>query len=149
MSRNEELGRHVRSNVRKAPGALFCALLSILSLSLLAGCGGGGGGGGGAQGNGGGGNPQQSTVTGTLTSQVTGQPLYQVTVSVQGTALSAVTDSNGNFSIANVPTGQQTLAFAVGGNQEATAAETIAGANDNLGTITLNMEGNPPPPPGV
>jgi TonB-linked SusC/RagA family outer membrane protein len=54
--------------------------------------------------------PQASGVlTGRVTETGSGRPLGDVQVFVAGTRLGAVTDANGNFRIANVPTGSQTL----------------------------------------
>ena len=66
---------------------------------LVPGCGGGGGGGGGGG--------QTSTVEGTVTEAVTGDPIQGATVSVVGTQLSDTTDAQGQYSIAQVPVGQR------------------------------------------
>ena len=86
-------------------------LLATSLLFLLAACGGGGGGS----------SPTQPPVT--LPASIAGQvldspqapgslgPVVGVTVSVEGTAVSTVTDGGGAFSLGGVPTGSQTLLF--------------------------------------
>jgi hypothetical protein len=51
-------------------------------------------------------------ITGTVIDQGTRQPLADVQVAVTGTSLTAVTDANGRFRLANVPVGTRTLRLA-------------------------------------
>jgi hypothetical protein len=142
-------GTRRRESLKTVTWLLFF-VISVLSLALVSGCGGGGGGGYGGGGGNNGGGGQLSTISGTLMSKITGQPLVGITVGIQGTNAGNVSDGNGNFQIANVAVGQQTLVFLDAlGNQEATDTLAIVGPNDNLGTLTLNIEGNPPTKPGL
>ena len=52
---------------------------------------------------------QTSTVSGIVTSEEDGEPVVGASVLVAGTSLGAVTDIDGKFSIANVPSSAKTL----------------------------------------
>ena len=54
---------------------------------------------------------QTGTVAGTVTDSTTGDPLPGVNVAVVGTQQGGSTGSTGQFKIADVPVGEQTLAF--------------------------------------
>ncbi len=134
-----------------------CApVLAVMTASLLAGCGGGGGGGGGSAPNPGSGGPTntQSTasITGVLQDKATGFLLPGRTVTVQGTSLAGVTDSNGAFAIANVPTRSITLVITdAGGTPNGTFSvdiSKIGGSPRSLGTIQLTVSGGGMAPPG-
>lgn len=73
------------------------ALMLGLAALLLVGCGGGGGGG----------LPTTGTVVGQVLMSGSSDPLGGITVSIGGQT--AVTDSQGGFSISKVPPGNQTL----------------------------------------
>ncbi|MDQ2687380.1 MAG: carboxypeptidase-like regulatory domain-containing protein, partial [Armatimonadota bacterium] len=88
------------------PGWSSVLLACLAAIALLAGCGGGGGGG---STGGGGVTPATVTVTGTLKDTTTGILLANRTVTVQGTALTGVTNAQGQFSIAGVPATTITL----------------------------------------
>jgi hypothetical protein len=108
-------------------GILFAMVLIVL-LSALSGCGSGSGESDVAQTNG--------TVTGTVTNAGTGAPLSGATVA--GTGFSTTTDSNGNFTLTGVPPGPQTLAVSRSGFTPATKAVTVvAGTSVSAGSIAL------------
>jgi hypothetical protein len=89
-------------------------------------------------------------VSGKLVDSVTTQPDTLITVKIQSSGQSAVTDSTGAFSISNVPDGPQTLVFTNSlGGALGTKAVTITGSVDNLGTIQITGEGTPPVQPPV
>lgn len=144
----------------------ICApLLAVMAASLLAGCGGGGGsstsstGNGNSGSNGGNGstgsNSQTSTasIVGVLQDKSTGTLLPGRTVTVQGTSLTGVTDSNGAFSIANVPTVSVTLVVIdAGGTPNGSYSvdiSKIGGSPRNLGTISLDVSKGGLAPPGT
>lgn len=56
---------------------------------------------------------QQASVTGTVTDQVTAQPLAGVRVSVAGTGRAAFTNQDGRYTLASVPAGSQRLQAAL------------------------------------
>lgn len=61
---------------------------------------------------------QTSTVTGVVTSEEDGEPVVGASVLVNGTSLGTVTDIDGKFSIANVPSSAKTLRISYIGMQE-------------------------------
>jgi len=136
-----------------------CApMLAVMAAGLLTGCGGGGGGGSttatGGSGGGGGSTTQTSTasITGVLQDKATGLLLRGRTVTVQGTSLAGVSDSNGAFSIANVPTTSVTLvivdASGTPNGMYSVDISKIGGSPRNIGTIQLAVSGNGTAPPG-
>lgn len=75
------------------------------------------------------------TVTGTVTRQSDGSSLAGVSVSVSGTAASAVTGTDGRFVLQRVPAGQQTVLFRWLGNRpQERSVQVTAGA-----TVTLDI----------
>ena len=116
-----------------------CAAVSAALICVLAGCGGESA------------PPTTVTVSGSLIDALAKVPLSGCTVKVQGTDLSATTDSSGSFAILNVPIGSQVLVVTNSlGNSEGTETVTISGAEgstDALGTIDLATSGAPPGPP--
>ena len=56
----------------------------------------------------------QMTVSGTVSDAVTGRPLSQVNVIVEGTNKGSATDNNGNFTIGNVSNGSTITASMIG-----------------------------------
>jgi TonB-linked SusC/RagA family outer membrane protein len=84
-------------------------------------------------------------VTGTVTSD-TGTPLAGAQVSITGTALGAVTGSDGQYTISNVPPGSQTVRANSVGFAESTQTVTVAAgqavtANFQLTAQVLSLEG--------
>ncbi|PSQ70519.1 MAG: hypothetical protein BRD38_05400 [Bacteroidetes bacterium QH_9_67_14] len=74
---------------------------------------------------------QTGTVVGTVTDSTTGDPLPGVNVAVVGTQQGGSTGSSGQFEIADVPVGEQTLAFSfVGYETERVSVEVETGTNE-------------------
>lgn len=74
---------------------------------------------------------QTGTVAGTVTDSTTGDPLPGVNVAVVGTQQGGSTGSSGQFEIADVPVGEQTLAFSfVGYETERVSVEVETGTNE-------------------
>src|SRR5262252_1551814 len=69
-------------------------------------------------------------IRGKVTNAVGGEPLGRVEVSVLGTKLSGVTSDAGNFSIANLASGNYTLRLNAVGFRLLTVRFTLAGASD-------------------
>ncbi len=92
------------SVLRNFPGSRFsfAACLALLISLAIAGCGGGGGSSTNTGGGGGGGNTSLAVVSGTVVDS-SGANVTGAVVSITGTSLSAITGSNGNFQINNVP----------------------------------------------
>ncbi len=95
---------------------------------------------------------QQSAgiVTGTVVDKGSGRPIAEAQVSIVGTQRGAITDQQGRFRIAGVPSGSQqvrvrrvgfassTLAVTVTAGQPATANFTIAASATQLQEVTVN-----------
>jgi TonB-dependent starch-binding outer membrane protein SusC len=80
---------------------------------------------------------QTATVTGTVTSAVTGQPLADVIVMVTGTELRNQTNQDGRFLILNVPAGERQIeAQLIGYGQETRTVTLAAGAT---ATVDIQM----------
>ena len=110
-------------------GILF-AMVLIALLSALSGCGSGESDVGQTNGN------SVTTVTGTVTNAGTGAPLADATVA--GTGFSTTTDSNGNFTLTDVPPGPQTLTVSRSGFSPTTKTVTVvAGTSVSAGAIPL------------
>jgi hypothetical protein len=110
---------------------------------MIDGCGGGGGGNSGQA-------PRATSgsVSGTLVNSVTKSSLPGITVSVSGTAIVSVTDSNGAFNLQSVPFGPQTLVFTdSAGDSTGTDSIQVSSAQVSLGAIDVLGAGNPPPVP--
>ncbi len=96
---------------RKYSHAPFLIIMTLLTALILAGCGGGGGGGtsGGTNGPPPIGTPGSSgnslaAIAGRVVDNVgSGNPVVGAVVSIVGSAASATTDVNGNFTVSNVP----------------------------------------------
>jgi hypothetical protein len=131
-------------------GVWVRVLLAVTAaLALLAGCGGGGGGGGST---GGGTTAGVATLTGTLQDKTTGILLQNRTVTVQGTGLSGVSNAQGQFSIAGVPTTTVTLIVTDSvGVQDGTIVVNVGrlsgGATRTAGSLILDLGALPAPPP--
>jgi hypothetical protein len=78
------------------------------------------------------------------------------TVTVEGTSLSATTDSSGNFTILDVPLGSQVLVVTndlgntIGTVTIGTVTITVSsasGSTDSLSTLSINTSQAPPSPP--
>ncbi len=99
--------------LKNYPFAPLFMLVSLATALVLAGCGGGGGGGGGTTGGNNGppaiGTPGSSgnslaAIAGKVVDNVgTGNPVAGALVSIVGSNATASTDSNGNFTVSNVP----------------------------------------------
>lgn len=76
------------------------------------------------------------TVTGTVVDGTSNAPLPGVNVIVDGTSLGASTDAQGRYTIANVPTGAQTLVASFLGFETQRVGVTVA-AGQNTVNITL------------
>jgi subtilisin family serine protease len=83
------------------------------------------------------------TVSGTVTSS-TGGPISGATVSIQGSALTTTTNASGQYSIANVPAGSQTVAASAATFQSGTQSVTVTAGQ----TVTANMTLTPLPTTG-
>lgn len=127
--------------------ALACAAV----VALLAGCGGGGGGGG-NDGGGGGGGGSTATITGQLKDKASSSPLPNRTVTVQGTKLTGISNSTGQFTITGVTVGTISLSIVDSngtsdGSSGAINLNSISGTTKNVGVILLNVTAGPGPPP--
>ena len=76
-------------------------------------------------------------VTGRVTESGSGRPVGEAQIAVVGTRLGAVTDANGNFRIANVPTGTQTLRVRRIGYALATQSVTVNAGGPTEVAFTL------------
>jgi uncharacterized protein YfaP (DUF2135 family) len=85
------------------------------------------------------GSPPPNTQTGTLTGQVTdasdASPIQGATVTVNSTGQSTTTDASGNYTIANVPAGSQSVTASATGYISATQSTTVPAG----GTAVLNF----------
>jgi TonB-linked SusC/RagA family outer membrane protein len=79
--------------------------------------------------------PQQQSVTGTITDATTGEVLPGVNIQVKGTTLGAVSDISGKFSI-NIPSRDAVLIFSFVGY----ITQDIPVANQNVINIALNSQ---------
>ena len=81
-------------------------------------------------------------VTGTVRGRVTeasGRGVPEVQVTVAGTRLGALTNANGDFVLAAVPTGSRTISVRRIGYQPLARSVTVTAGDNNLGTITLDV----------
>lgn len=78
---------------------------------------------------------QQFRVSGTVTSGETGQPMQGVNVTVKGTPIGTLTNSNGQY-VLQVPNPQSTLVFSMIGF----ASEEVPVDGRNVVDVTLNVE---------
>ncbi|MEZ4644831.1 MAG: carboxypeptidase regulatory-like domain-containing protein [Chloroflexota bacterium] len=85
--------------------------------------------------------PAPATLQGQVTDAVTGNPIAGAQVCINGTSLCANTDANGNYTIADAPTGDQTLTATVGGYIAVTdQAVTIAAGETTERPVALSPE---------
>jgi hypothetical protein len=82
-----------------------------------------------------GGGGETGTVQGLVVDAQTGNPIVGATVTVQGTALGAVTGADGTYTIANVPAGAQVIEANATGYLAATQNTTVPAG----GTVTVNF----------
>ncbi|HEU5211063.1 MAG TPA: SusC/RagA family TonB-linked outer membrane protein [Longimicrobiales bacterium] len=81
---------------------------------------------------------QTGSVTGTVTSAGTGEPLAGVQVSIEGTGLGTLTQANGRYLILQVPAGQQTVRADLIGYGTVTQTVTVTAGQGT--TVNLRME---------
>jgi TonB-linked SusC/RagA family outer membrane protein len=79
-------------------------------------------------------NQQQRTLTGTITDE-SGQPLPGVTIAIKGTTQGTITNTDGNYSLSNVPSGA-TLVFSFVGMR----TQEIAVGNQTSINITMEYD---------
>ncbi|HYJ79674.1 MAG TPA: TonB-dependent receptor plug domain-containing protein, partial [Longimicrobiaceae bacterium] len=77
------------------------------------------------------------TITGRVTGGDTGQPIASATVTVQGTALRGVSDSQGRYSISGVPAGTHTLSASTLGREAASRQVTVTAGGTTTADFTL------------
>ncbi len=81
-----------------------------------------------------------SGLTGTVVSSTdNNQPLDNVTITVEGTSRSAVTDENGNFMIENLPAGTYTV-VATGANFQVGTTENVTIGADGNATVNFTLD---------
>jgi TonB-dependent SusC/RagA subfamily outer membrane receptor len=78
------------------------------------------------------------TVRGRVTDASSGRGLPEAQVSIEDTRLGGITSANGDFTIANVPTGARTIVVRRIGYSPATKAVTVGTDVVNAGDITLS-----------
>jgi len=83
---------------------------------------------------------QTGTVSGTVVDSVTSNPLPGANVVVEGTDIGAATGSDGEFRLANVPVGEQTLNVSFVGYQQKTQAVQVQENSTNTIRIQLASE---------
>ncbi len=79
------------------------------------------------------------TVSGVVTNNLA-KPIIDVTVTVKGTELSAVTSVDGTYTIENVPQTKQTIIFEKAGYATASSSLTEASFKDDKATVDVVME---------
>jgi protocatechuate 3,4-dioxygenase beta subunit len=105
---------------------------------------GGGNNSGGGNNGGGNNNPSTSTLTGNV-SDSSGTPISGVKVTVAGTAISATTVRDGNYSLTGVPYGSVNLIFEAANYESKVVAVTVSSATTSVPLVTLlpaTTEGN-------
>lgn len=83
---------------------------------------------------------QQGTVTGTVTTQGTGQPLGAVQVSVSEVGIGGLTGQDGRFALENVPAGTHTLAFQRIGYGNVTREITVSAGETLVQNVALAQQ---------
>ena len=78
------------------------------------------------------------TVRGRVTDASSGRALPEAQVSIEGTRLGGITSANGDFTIANVPTGARTIVVRRIGYSPATKAVTVGTDGVSAGDIPLS-----------
>ena len=84
--------------------------------------------------------PTTGTVNGIVVDGATNQPLGSVSAFIQSDPTkNAMTDSTGNFTLVNIPQGNQTITFSFSGYMQSTATIAVAGGSiSNMGTVRLS-----------
>ncbi len=88
-------------------------------------------------------NNSLGSITGTVTYS-NGSPASGVIVSVDGLTVASKTDTNGQYSITNVPAGQNTLIASYNGVNSGTTIATVVSGQNNVVNIKLNIGQNSP-----
>ncbi len=81
---------------------------------------------------------QTGLVTGRVTDSATGKPIPGVTVTLSGTKKTAVTNEQGNFTLLEVPLGDQSLTVRIFGYRSVTRSITVVQAKPNRIVIVLS-----------
>lgn len=101
--------------------------------------------GGGSSSDSGGSANVTATVIGTLKNKVTGAPMTSITVTLQGSSNSTLSDSEGKFELLGIKPGSHTLTFTDSySNADGSEVISVSGTQTDLGAIQLDAEGNPP-----
>src|SRR3954464_5552672 len=79
------------------------------------------------------------TVRGHVTEGSGGRGIPEVQVTVAGTRVGALTNANGDFTLAAVPTGARTIGPRRIGYQPVTRAITVTAGDNDVGAIALNV----------
>jgi len=124
--------------------ALALAIPAAVLAALLAGCGGGGGGGGGGSNSG-----STITVQGQVTDSFTDQAVPNAVVTLKGTSITTTADSNGNYSIGQIPANSN-VTFAVTDPANNVTLDigpiTTQGTSPQTGVNLAGAFSLPPPP---
>jgi TonB-linked SusC/RagA family outer membrane protein len=83
---------------------------------------------------------QVGRITGTVTDSASGQPVASAAVQVVGTALGTATNSDGRYTISNVPAGTAQLRVQRLGYAPRTATVTVEGAQTATANFTLTVQ---------
>ncbi|MGD8321278.1 MAG: carboxypeptidase-like regulatory domain-containing protein, partial [Gemmatimonadota bacterium] len=83
---------------------------------------------------------QTGAITGTITSSQTGEPLSAAQVSVEGTGLGALTQSNGKFLILRVPPGTYTVNAVLIGFASGSAQVTVTAGESAVADMRLEPQ---------
>jgi TonB-dependent SusC/RagA subfamily outer membrane receptor len=80
---------------------------------------------------------QTATVQGTITEAGTARPLVNAQVTIRGTGIGTLTNSQGRFQLVNVPSGQATLRVELMGYEAATQTITVRAGEATTVNLTL------------
>ncbi len=80
---------------------------------------------------------QQFYIKGTVADEITGNPLSLVTISLSNTGITAESDNNGNFTIANVTEGDYSIVLSTNGYEDLIIERKISAPGLDLGIIKL------------
>ncbi|MCG6956151.1 MAG: carboxypeptidase-like regulatory domain-containing protein, partial [Gemmatimonadetes bacterium] len=83
---------------------------------------------------------QTGAITGTVVSSDTGQPLSAAQVSVEGTGLGALTESNGKFLILRVPAGTYTVSAVLIGFANASTQVTVTDGESAVADLRMKPQ---------
>jgi hypothetical protein len=78
-------------------------------------------------------------VRGHVTEGSGGRGIPEVQVTIAGTRIGAITNANGDFALAAVPTGARTIEARRIGYQPVTRAITVNAGDNDVGSIALNV----------